>query len=87
MDTSLQVEQFDHDEWQVRILMTWDGLLRCLAGRSELVHQKTLKCRITLPMGLQDQEEAIALLRVRAREFIVDWQRRDHSADSEFSEL
>jgi len=87
MDTTLQVDQFDHDQWQVQIFMTWDTALQCLAGRAELVFRSSLKCRIALPLGLQDEEKAIALLRVRAREFIADWQRRDHDADSEFSEL
>lgn len=87
MDTNSQVERFDHDEWQVRIFMAWDVVLHCLAGRAELVYQKSLRCRIALPMGLQEQEEAGALLRIRAQEFIADWHRRDHDADSEFSEL
>ena len=87
MDTSLQVGQFDHDGWQVRIFMTWDELMHCLAGRAELVYQGSLRCRIALPMGLEDQEQASASLGHRARAFIADWQRRAHDADSEFSEL
>lgn len=84
MDTNSQVARLDHDQWQVRIFMTWDEVLHSLAGRAD---QQSSRCRIALPRGLRDPAEAIASLRDRAREFIADWHRRDHHAHSEFSEL
>ncbi|MDM0073903.1 hypothetical protein QTH90_05890 [Variovorax sp. J2P1-59] len=78
---------FEHDGWNVHILLAWDSFERRYMGRAELFLEGAFRCRIALRDGFATEEEMIASLRDRAIGFITDWRRREHNADSEFAEL
>jgi hypothetical protein len=87
MDKNPGDQCFFHEGWDVRIDVQWNELERRFTGSAELFLNRAIRCRIALEEGLNSQDEAVASLRLRSTEYISDWARRDHSADSEFSEL
>ena len=87
MDAHNQSDRFRYSGWIVRIFMTWDHAERCCAGRAELYEGRRIRCRIALQRDFQHQDDAIHSLRTRAKQYIEDWKCREHSAESEFSEL
>lgn len=80
-------DHFEDGDWVVLIHVRWDQPERRYAGRAELLQAGTLKCRIDLSGEFELAREAAKSLRSRAKDFIEDWRRREHHADSEFSEL
>lgn len=87
MEKSLADHHFFHEGWEVCIDVRWDELERRFTGSAELFLNSAIRCRIALEKGLNRQDEAVASLRRRSTAYISDWGRREHDADSEFSEL
>lgn len=87
MEKNLGDHHFFHEGWDVRIDVRWNELERRFTGSAELFLNRAIRCRITLEEGLNSQDEAVASLRHRSTQYITDWGRREHNADSEFSEL
>ena len=77
----------DNRDWLIRTYMTWNTAEQCFAGRVEIFLGGALKCRITLPRGFLEADAATDSLHRRAEDFIADWSRREHSAETEFSEI
>lgn len=75
------------EDWDVAISLSWDVLERSFVGRADLYLDNTLKCRIGLSREFETADDAAEFLKRSTRRFIDDWQRRVHTADSEFSEL
>jgi hypothetical protein len=80
-------EHFEDEDWAVLVHVSWDRPERRYAGSAELLQAGILKCRIALSGDFERAQEAAKSLRSRAKAFIDDWRRREHHADSEFSEL
>lgn len=78
---------FFHEGWEVRIDVQWNELERRFTGSAELFLNRAIRCRIALENGPNSCDEAVASLHHRSTAYISDWGRREHNADSEFSEL
>ena len=75
------------DGWEVLIYLDWDVFERGFVGAAELYLDDRFKCRIGLSRDFETADAAAEFLRHSTRSFIEDWRRREHPADSDFSEL
>lgn len=87
MTGDTQSKSLVNNDWLIRTYMTWNTAEQCFAGRVEIFLAGIFRCRITLPKGFFDPDVATASLHHRAENFITDWSHREHSAETEFSEL
>lgn len=87
MDRNPDDDHFVHEGWDVRIAVLWDEFERRFTGSAELFLNSAIRCRIGLGNSPCNHDEAVASLLRRSKEYIMDWERREHDADSEFSEL
>ncbi len=62
-----------------------DGVYLC--SYVEVRLEKIRKCRLSLVKFEWTQEEKTAALRRRAHEWISDWQRREHTGNTDFADL
>jgi hypothetical protein len=82
-----EVRRFDDDGWSVRIHLTGTGPDGFLAGHADVLQGDLRRCRLMLVGQRHDPASATAHLETRARDFIADWGRRDHSGQTGFAEL
>lgn len=87
VDSFPLAERFHCQGWRVLVYVWWDRPEQRFAGRAELYRQGVFRCRIALGKDFGNGDDAVSSLRSRARTFIMNWQRRVHNSDSEFSEL
>ncbi|MDM0087750.1 MULTISPECIES: hypothetical protein [unclassified Variovorax] len=82
-----EVRRFDDDGWTVRIHLTGTGPDGFLAGHADVSQAGLPRCRLMLVGQRHDAASATEVLETRARDFIADWSRRDHSGRTGFAEL
>ncbi|MBS0455673.1 MAG: hypothetical protein JSS14_30615 [Proteobacteria bacterium] len=75
------------EDWDVFIYLGWDVLERTFVGRAELYLNDAFRARIGLNRDFATTDDAAAFLKRSSQSFIEDWKQREHSTDSEFSEL
>ncbi|WP_219219645.1 hypothetical protein [Variovorax boronicumulans] len=82
-----EVRRFEADGWTVRIHLTGTGPEGFLAGHADVSQAGLPRCRLMLVGQRHDAAAAIDILEAKARGFIADWSRRDHSGHTGFAEL
>lgn len=82
-----EVLRFDTDGWSVRIHLTGTGPDGFLSGHADVSQAGLPRCRLLLAGQRQDPTSAVGILEHKARDFIADWSRRDHSGQTGFAEL
>jgi hypothetical protein len=75
------------EDWDVFIYLGWDVFERAFVGKAELYLNDTFRCRIGLNRDFETVDDAAGDLKRSSHSFIDDWKRREHSTDSDFSEL
>ena len=76
---------FEYREWLVSVEITSGG--EASSGHAVLFLQGQQKCRVVLTSLRLNETETRLALGTKARDFIDDWMSRDHTGDTEFSEL
>ncbi|VTU46069.1 hypothetical protein SRS16P2_00468 (plasmid) [Variovorax sp. SRS16] len=87
METDGEVDRFDYEGWQVLIRLTKRGEDGFCAGCADLHLKSEHRCRIALASKFSNDDEAIESLRLRSLAFIVQWDAREHTGDTDFTEL
>ena len=75
------------EDWDVFVCVGWDVLERAYVGRAELYLNGGFRCRIGLRRDFETIDDAANSLERSSRSFIEDWKQREHSADTDFTEL
>ncbi len=80
--------RFEHEGgWQGRIFITTRGGGGFVAGHADLYRAEAYMCRIVLARQFNEEWLATNALQAKSIDWIDDWNRREHSGDTGFSNV
>ena len=83
-----EVRRFRYkNEWEGHIHITGRNEQGILAAHAELFRDAQFKCRIMVAQQFRDDKLATAALEEKAMQWMDDWNSRDHSGETGFTEL
>ena len=87
MNDDGEVKRLVHEGWEIRICL--DAVMNEAqsAGHADLWRGGEHKCRIALTSRFVDAAGACDTLERKAKEWVDDWNSRDHSGDTGFARL
>ncbi|RZL92515.1 MAG: hypothetical protein EOP82_09990 [Variovorax sp.] len=87
MDEDGEVKRFAYEGWEICICLTEATAEGQAAGHADLSRDGDHKCRVALSGRFPDAESACDALERKARNWVDEWNSRDHSGNTSFVNL
>ncbi|MBT2321481.1 hypothetical protein J7E62_03790 [Variovorax paradoxus] len=87
MDQDGEVKRFVHAGWEISVCLSVMGADGQAAGHADLWRDGAYLCRVALSGRFADEMQACEALEHKARDWVDDWNSRDHSGDTGFASI